>query len=208
MTVEVIKSDLLEALPRFYSGALEVDGIMEANAIELDKFRAQTRLLLEQLTIVTANFGLSDWERVLALPRRPNRSPEYRRARIISKLLGSKPATVENMLAILNSHSAIKDGRIIELPEPGTVVFEVNASGGVDLNGLFEDIAIYIPAHLAYRIATATYAKTYLGSATQSGASITVYPYRVEAINTQSQASQGGATINAQKTTIYPRGDE
>lgn len=207
MTVDRLKADLLDALPRFYNDSKEVDGIMQANAVEIEKFRNDTRTLLEQLTVNTATFGLSDWERVLALPQRPNRPAAQRRARIMAKLLGSKPATLENMLAILNAYSETKDGRITELPEPGTVIFEVNASGVSDLNALFEDIAVYIPAHLSYTIATATYARTYLASTTQVGASITVYPYRASTILTTTQASNGGTSINGQTTTIYPRGD-
>ena len=200
--------DMSYMLPRFYSEAPEVEGVLYPEAIEIESVRHKARELLAQISATTATWGLSDWERVLDLPPRPNSSDELRRARILAKLRGTAPATLANMLTVVNAHTASKDARIIELPEPGTVLFEINANAPFDLRGLAEDIATYIPAHLAYRIATATHANAYMATLMQSGISVTVYPYRPEPITQQAQVSHGGSMINAQTTTIYPKGDD
>lgn len=206
--VDLRHRELTQMLPRFYDDAPEVDGLLYADAVEIERIRGEARDLLAQLSVATATWGLSDWERVLELSPRPNSPTELRRSRILAKLRGAQPATIANMLAIINAHTASKDARIIELPEPGTILFEVNASAPFDLPGLSADIATYIPAHLAYRIATASHANTYMATLMQSGISVTVYPYRPEPITQQAQVSHGGSTINAQTTTIYPKGDD
>jgi len=198
--------ELVQMLPRFYDDSPEVDGLLYADAVEIERVRTEALDLLTQLTATTATWGLSDWERVLELPPRPNSTAEIRRSRILAKLRGAAPATVANMLAIINTHTTSKDSRIIELPEPGTVLFEINANSPFDLEGLAKDIAVYIPAHLAYKFATASHTSVYTGALTSTGISINVYPYQTKLVTQQTQVSNGGATINSQITTIYPKG--
>lgn len=205
--IDSLHRELIQMLPRFYDDAPEVDGLLYADAVEIERVRTEARDLLTQLTATTATWGLSDWERVLELPPRPNSPTDIRRARILSKLRGTAPATVANMLAIINAHTSSTNSRIIELPEPGTVLFEINANSSFDLDGLMKDVAIYIPAHLAYKIATASHANIYVGTQMTTGVSIAVYPYQTELIPQQTQISNGGTMINAQITTIYPKGD-
>lgn len=139
-------------LIRFYDDAQEADGIIYASAAEIEDVRFKTRELLAQFSAVTATWGLSDWERVLDLPPRPNSSDDVRRARILAKLRGTAPATLANMLAIVNAHVPNKDAQIIELPEPGTLIVDIPLQSDITLKGLTEDLNTYKPAHLAFEV--------------------------------------------------------
>lgn len=206
--IEKRHRELMQMLPRFYDDAPEADAVMYADATEIERVRTDARDLLKQFTAVTATWGLSDWERVLELPPRPNSSDELRRARILAKLRGTQPATVANMLAIVNAHTLYNDAEIRELPEPGVVEFVINANHYVDMDDLRADIQTYIPAHLAYRIAMALRTSLYYGSLSQCGASITVLPYRPTNIDRQTSVAHGGITHMAHTVEIYPKGDE
>lgn len=146
------KRDLIQMLPRFYDDAPEVDGIMNANSMEIERIRTQARDLLSQITVETATWGLSDWERVLELSPRPNEKTELRRARILAKMRGTTPATVANMLAIINAHVPNRNATIDELPEPGVIDVMIPVQNDIELDELNADLNIYKPAHLAFQI--------------------------------------------------------
>lgn len=196
--------ELVEMIPRFYDDAPEADGILYADAVEVERARTDARELLAQLSATTATWGLSDWERVLELPPRPNSPPEIRRSRILTKLRGTAPATLANMLAIVNAHSSGKNTKLVELPSDGTIRIDIDASKAFDLRGLYDDVSTYIPAHLAYQVSTATIDYAHMSTLMQCGASVTVYPYRPKPVDQRLRRSQGGTTVNAQTTTIYP----
>ncbi|ASN68108.1 hypothetical protein 8F11_73 [uncultured Caudovirales phage] len=206
--VDLRHTELMQMLPRFYDDAPEADGILYADAIEIERTREKARDLLRQLTVTTATWGLSDWERVLELPPSPNSPNELRRARILAKLRGTAPATIANMLAIVNVHTTQNDSQIKELPEPGVVEFIINANNPYDYTELIKDIALYIPAHLAYRVVTLTRKRLSFAVCPQSGIEITVYPYRPTLETQTTKIIHGGITQNAQYVTVYPKGDE
>lgn len=150
--IDSLHRELIQMLPRFYDDAPEVDGLLYADAVEIERVRAEARDLLTQLTATTATWGLSDWERVLELPPRPNSPTEIRRARILSKLRGTAPATVSNMLSIINTHIPEKNANLVELPEPGIINVEFPMQHGVALKELNADISTYKPAHLEFNV--------------------------------------------------------
>lgn len=139
-------------LIRFYDDAPEADGIIYAAANEVENVRYNARDLLAQFSAITATWGLTDWERVLELPPRPNSSDELRRSRILAKLRGTAPATLANMLAIANAHVPNKDASITELPTPGAFNVEVPLQYGIDFGALYNDLHTYKPAHLMAQV--------------------------------------------------------
>ena len=208
LQVDLRHYELMQMLPRFYDDAPEADGIFYADAIEIEQIRDKARDLLTQLSVTTATWGLSDWERVLELPPRPNSPVETRRAHILAKLRGTAPATIANMLSIVNAHTTQNDSQINELPEPGVVEFIINANNLFDYSEMIKDIALYIPAHLAYKIATVSRNRLNCAVCPQSGIEITVFPYRPSLKAQTSQITHGGIMQHAQSVTIYPKGDE
>lgn len=150
--VDLRHREMLDMIPRFYDDAPEADGILHADAIEIERVRKDARDLLAQLSATTASWGLSDWERVLDLPPRPNSSADLRRARILAKLRGTAPATLANMLAIINAHVPQQDANIVELLEPGTFIVDIPLQSDISLTGLVADLNVFKPAHLAYEI--------------------------------------------------------
>lgn len=207
-TIDLRHRELFDMLPRFYDESPEVDGKLYADAVEVERIRGNARDLLTQLSATTATWGLSDWERVLELPPRPNSPTEQRRARILTKLRGTAPATISNMLAIVNAHTKGNDSRINELPLPGVVEFVLNANNAFDYTSLSKDISIYMPAHLEYRFATETNNRLNIGLCPQSGILLSVYPYRPEQIPRHTKITHASITHNAQVVSIYPKGDE
>lgn len=152
MSTALRHRELMRMLPRFYDDAPEVDAIMQANASEIERTRTNARDLLSQITAATATWGLTDWERVLELPPRPNSSVELRRARILAKLRGTQPATIANMLAIINAHVPQQNASIIELPEPGVIDVEIPLQKDIKMSELSFDVNTYKPAHLEFVI--------------------------------------------------------
>lgn len=150
--IDVRHREMMLDLIRFYDDAPEADGIIYASAIEIEDVRFKARELLSQFTAVTATWGLSDWERVLELPPRPNSSAELRRSRILAKLRGTQPATLANMLAIINAHVPNSDAKLVELPEPGTITVELPLQNGIDFGAMYSDIYTYKPAHLWFDV--------------------------------------------------------
>ena len=148
MTTDVRHREMTLMLPRFYDDAPEAAAIMRASAEEVEDTRFKARELLAQFSAITATWGLSDWERVLELPPRPNSSAEARRMRILAKLRGTQPATIANMLAIINAHVPDKTASIVELPEPGVFDVVIPMQDLLTFSDLRSDVYTYKPAHL------------------------------------------------------------
>lgn len=199
---------LIDYVPPYYTELLESSELLRVEDREFSKLYASIDDLLLQYRVSTATWGLREWERILAMPPTPNSSIETRRARILARLRGTAPATLANMLAIINAHVPSQGNEIIELPEPGVVEFVINANKPYNYSALASDIAMYIPAHLSYRVATASRSHAYIAACPQVGVEITVYPYRPVLKLQQASANNGGIMHHAHTVSIYPKGDE
>lgn len=147
------KRDLLDMLPRFYDESPEVDAIMDANAIEIDRARTGARDVLAQFFVTSAGaHGLDAWERVLALAPRPNSAVAFRRNRILARLNGTAPATVRNLTEVVNAHVAGKDARIIEHNGEYRFEAEIPADNAIDMALIYRAVNEVKPAHLAFGI--------------------------------------------------------
>lgn len=143
---------LIDYVPNYYDELLESSELFSAEDAEFKRLNASIDDLLLQFNVSTATWGLREWERILAITPKPNSSIESRRARILAKLRGAAPATVVNMLAIINAHVPHKNATLVELPEPGVVTVNIPLQNGIALTELNADIATYKPAHLQFDV--------------------------------------------------------
>lgn len=150
--MQKLKQQLYDLLPRYYDESPEVDAIMHANAIELDATRSKARDLLEQLFVRTATWGLSEWERVLALPPAPRADLEFRRQRILAKLAGNAPATVEYLTELVNVYVPSRDTRIIEHNTNYSFEAEIPLESAIDTEQIRQAVEEVKPAHLAFNL--------------------------------------------------------
>lgn len=106
---------------------------------------------VDQLWPETATWGLSTWEEALGLPTDVSKDVESRRTRIVSKLRGSGPVTVEMIQNVAASFSG-GDVEIIEYP--AEYRFEVKFVGTIGIPPNMDDLTAALeeikPAHLAY----------------------------------------------------------
>lgn len=143
---------LLDYVPPYYDELLESSELLSAEDAEFKRLNASIDDILLQFNVSTATWGLREWERILAITPKPNSTVEARRSRILAKLRGAAPATVANMLAIINAHVPNKDATLTELPEPGVVVVDIPLQSGITLTELNTDIETYKPAHLQFDV--------------------------------------------------------
>lgn len=143
---------LIDYVPPYYDELLESSELLSAEDTEFALLNRSIDELLLQFNVSTATWGLREWERILAITPKPNSTVETRRSRILAKLRGVAPATVANMLSIINAHVPNKDATLTELPEPGVVVVNIPLQNGITLTELNTDIATYKPAHLQFDI--------------------------------------------------------
>lgn len=121
-----------------------LEGAMAAQEAAHDDFTAQ-------LWPTTATWGLAVWEEALGLATDAAKDTQYRRTRIVSKLRGSGPVTVEMLRNVAASFSG-GEVEVIEYPEEYR--FEVKFVGTIGIPPNMDDLSAAIeevkPAHLAY----------------------------------------------------------
>lgn len=148
------KQYMSDSLPTYYDESPEANAIMQANATEAEFKRAQAEDLLNQLFVSTATWGLDYWDSVLALSPAPRMLIDKRRERILVKLRGSAPATIDNLLKILNAFAQNNDAEIIEYNEEYRFEAYFPAHDGFTINlaDVYHAINEVKPAHLEFLI--------------------------------------------------------
>lgn len=108
----------------------------------------------DQLTLGTATWGLAWWEEALGIPTEAGKSHAFRRSRIRAKLRG-QGVTTPGMLAAVASSYTDMDVELEELFGDYTVKFWFIGGLGepVNLEALGQDLAVLMPAHLAWAFA-------------------------------------------------------
>lgn len=142
---------LLEYLPAFYANSPEMEDLQAAMQPEIDRLRAETESMMEQLCVRTATWGLVYWERGLGIPVDLAKPLDYRRSRVESKLRGQGTVT---KAMIQNVAESFSNGQVDVLEYPAEFRFEVKFTGTIgippnmdDLSDALEEIK---PAHLTY----------------------------------------------------------
>lgn len=197
--------NLLDNVPSYYAELLESSEILCNESAETNEILSRISELTEQITVSTATWGLAEWERLLAIETDLSETDEIRRARILSKIRGAAPTTVTNMMTLLNAYSIKNSARLTEYPREQLIDAEFDVNERLDLRGILTDLRTYIPAHLAYRIATMQRSKPSIRSCGLSGATTTIYPYRIRNITQQSQLDAQVVVTSGQTATIYPK---
>lgn len=104
-----------------------------------------------QLWPTTATWGLSAWEEALGIQTDAAKDTAFRRTRIVSKLRGSGPVTVE---MIKNVAASFSGGDVEVIEYPAEYRFEVKFVGTIGIPPNMEDLTAALdeikPAHLAY----------------------------------------------------------
>lgn len=141
--------------------------LLGAEEAELERTRQTVAVLEQQLLISTATVLLARYERVFGIPVNTGDTPELRRARIMAKLRGLGPASLEMLRSVAQSFAR---GAAVSVAEHfAEYAFEIIFDGVADppnfpdLDAALEELK---PAHLArrytlnaqYRTADAHYA--------------------------------------------------
>lgn len=146
-----VKQRMIDGLPRYYGESPEADAIVSGQAYAIDFRKAEARGLLEQMSPISATWGIAYWERALSLPTVPTKPLEERRSLVIARLRGAQVATVANVKA---TAEAFYGGEIdvIEDFANYTAHFKFKSNLGVppnedDVRNALRDI---LPAHIAF----------------------------------------------------------
>ena len=146
-----VKQRMMDALPRYYSESPEADAIVSGQAYAVDFRKAEARDLLEQMSPITATWGIAHWERALGLATVPTKPLEERRSLVIARLRGAQVATVANVKA---TAEAFYGGEIDVIEDFANYMahFKFKSNLGVppnedDVRNALRDI---LPAHIAF----------------------------------------------------------
>lgn len=197
--------NLIDYVPPYYADLKESAEILAVDGAEVNRLHGAIDEFTQQLTVSTATWGLAEWERILAITPLATDSDEERRARIVGKIRGAAPATILNVMSFINAHGR---GKITEFPRQQMVELEISAESRFNFNAIIGDIATYIPAHLAYRIATLSRNKPCRATVSYCGGDVTIYPYRARSAENSTSSTQKTVLYGGQELTIYPKEDE
>jgi len=90
-------------LPKYYGDIREAMKIIQTEANEITKVRAELNRLFDQFFVVSNDVTLDRWENILGIEYVPNRSNEARRNLINAKLRGTNTSTLATMKSIVGS---------------------------------------------------------------------------------------------------------
>lgn len=140
--------NILRYLPNFLSKDKTFENVGNICSNEHETLRILVNELLNQMFVITATWGLDEWERVLDIKTVKTDTYSQRRNRILIKLQSNQTSTLKFMTD-LASRYYIKDAEI-EIQEYNTQnKFKLIADKpSFDYTGLLEAIETYKPAHL------------------------------------------------------------
>lgn len=145
------KVDVMRYLPKFLSKDKSFDTVQGTLSYEHEQYRLKVIDIAKQFFAETATWGLSDWERVYALPS--TGTIENRRLALLRKIRGRDTVTVNRMQSLIDSVIFTKDATLVENVAPG--VFRIDMETIIALDELRAIVDFYKPAHLTYLIAHA-----------------------------------------------------
>lgn len=142
---------LIDMLPHFYAGSIEVINLQLAFGNAADELQADVLDMLNQLYVDTATWGLEYWERFLELRTDLNEPLANRRSRIKTVLRGQGTISIDLLKSICASF-VNGEVEIVELIED--YKFQIKFVGEIGIPGKIEYIRETIskvkPAHLNF----------------------------------------------------------
>jgi hypothetical protein len=146
-------SRMQDYLPKYYDDSQIVTEMMSAETAEFDALNAEQYKTLDQFFVSTSTYALDRWERVLALPPAHNASVEFRRKRILAKLAGNAPATVQYLTDLVNVYVPKKDAEIVEHSAEYRFEAKIHVNENkVDPVAISDAVNEIKPAHLAFML--------------------------------------------------------
>ena len=148
---EVNLPDLMKYLPEYYQGVPEMEQLQASAGTECGELVFAIADSNGQKNLESATWGLSRWERMLALTTDTDKSYATRREMIKAKLRGNGTTSPE---MIQRTAYAFSGGDVEVVEVPGAYSFEVRFVGtlGIPANmaGLIQIMEEIKPAHLDY----------------------------------------------------------
>jgi len=142
---------LIDMLPPNYKGSTEATELQSAFNTQIDNLMDAKDDLLLQLNVQTATWGLTLWEKALALKTDVSKSYNFRRSRIESKL---RSQGVTTKLMIQNVATSFSNGIVDIIEHAAEYRFDVKFTGTLGIPPNMDDLTAAIeeikPAHLAY----------------------------------------------------------
>lgn len=124
--------------------------LLNTEQIEVDEVNNTIQDIINQCYVVSATWGLTNWESFLRIVTDITKDIDYRRTVVMAKLRGTGTVTVS---MIENVASSFSNGQVTVIEHPSIYSFEVQFTGtrGIppnltDLENAIEQIK---PAHLA-----------------------------------------------------------
>lgn len=148
--------NIMRYLPEYITKDVEIKSVLDTGSEEHEQMRLSIDDMFKQFFISTATWGLTNWERVLALKPSSGDSYQTRRNRILLYLQSHQTSTVEYLEKLSDRHITGGTSRIVE-HNTGNY-FNIYIDGDIknvkiDVAGIHEAIDIYKPAHLGYGMA-------------------------------------------------------
>lgn len=143
---------LARYLPKFLMRDAELRDALENSSTEHELLRLMQQDIARQFFVKTATWGLSAWERVLALTPPGTADFDERRRSILLKIQSRQTSTI-TFMARLASYF-FPDGTKVEIEERNEqYAFRVICDAiSCDYPGLIEAIEEYKPAHLSFAL--------------------------------------------------------
>ena len=158
--------NLARYLPQFLQEDEHFKATLAACSTEHEKYRLLLDELSNQFYVQTATWGLSDWERLLAL--QPNAADDYaqRRNRILLYLQGRQISTIDFLERLVKRYLS-SDGtdHIVEHNEQNVFHVFIDSGKVLYLSDLHDGLDTSKPAHLAYSIILAMKRRLFLNRA-------------------------------------------
>ncbi len=116
---------------------------------EHERYRLKIIDFAKQFHPQTASWGLSTWEEELGLKTDLTEDLELRRSKVMAKLLGASPMTVENTNKLVNLFTDDGKAYVDELPEDGTIKIIIPSKKAY-VDEMRDALDELLPAHLVY----------------------------------------------------------
>jgi len=143
--------ELIDYLPTQYRDSPEVRELQQAFGKWADMLHTDSEDLIEQFFIGSATWGLRVWEAALWLESDADKTYEFRRTRIESKLRGLGTAT---KAMIMNVASSFSNGEAEVIEHNSEYWFDIKFVGTIGIPPNMDDLTAAIeeikPAHLSY----------------------------------------------------------
>ncbi|MGO5592789.1 putative phage tail protein [Acidaminococcus sp. HCP3S3_G9_1] len=180
--------NILRYLPEFLAKDKTFKATNDADSREHNTIRIDLQELLDQFFIISATYGLSDWEDLVGIETDPTLDLDARRQAVMAKLQNPESVTVAFLEKLINQYIADKSGTVTDHPETYSADFDIPLLDKKNLAGLTRDVRVHIPAHIGpvYKAHTIASTENRIAMIKSTVKTVDVYPAAVEQIKPES----------------------